>query len=269
LRADTQVFIAWRPDSKNTPLVLVHGNPENASVWGPLLAELGRVDAFTPSPPGFGVPAPEDLESTAGGYRDWLIARLEQFDRPVDLVGHDWGGAHVVRVAMSRPDLIRSWASDALSVYAPDYIWHPMAQVWQQEVAGEDSVKQLFGGSLDDRRAVVTRIGMAGPVAERVAAGLDDEMGRAVLTLLRSAAEPAMAEAGRGLVDAGQRPGLALIAMGDLDASSGTVEQHRAAAEAARAEIAELADVGHWWPVENPRPAAIALTEFWARLDRS
>lgn len=249
------------------PLVLVHGNPENPSVWGPLLAALGRVDAFTLSPPGFGSPAPEDFEPTVDGYREWLIARLEQFERPVDLVGHDWGGAHVVQVAMKRPDLVRSWASDALGLYAPDYVWHARAQVWQQEGAGEESVKELYGGSLEERLAVVTRIGMTGPVAERVAAGMDDGMGRAVLTLLRSAAQPVMAEAGRGLAAAGQRPGLALIAMQDVDASSGTTAQHRVAAEAAGAEIAELADVGHWWPLENARPAAAALTAFWARLD--
>lgn len=253
------------------PLVLVHGNPENASVWGPLLAELGRVDAFTLSPPGFGVPAPEGFESTVDGYRDWLVACLEQIGRPVDLVGHDWGGAHVVQVAMKRPDLIRSWASDALGVFAPGFVWHPMAQVWQQEGVGEESVEELFGGSLEQRRAVVTRLGMAGPVAERVAAGMDDGMGRAVLTLLRSAAQPVMAEAGRGLADARRRPGLALLAMRDvgIDGSNGTETQHRAAAEAAGAEIGELADVGHWWPVENARPAAAALTTFWARLDRS
>ena len=254
--------------SRHTPLVLVHGNPENAAVWGPLLAELGRIDAFTLSPPGFGVPVPVRFATTVDGYRDWLISRLEQFGQPVDLVGHDWGGAHVVRVAMARPDLLRSWASDALGVYAPDYVWHPRAQVWQQEGAGEESVKQLFGGDLDARLAVVAALGMTGPVAERVAAGFDDAMGGAVLTLLRSAAQPVMAEAGRGLADARQRPGLALLAMQDADAGSGTLEQHRAAAETSGAEVAELAGVGHWWPIEDPRPAAAALTAFWSRLDR-
>lgn len=34
------------------------------------------------------------------------------------------------------------------------------------------------------------------------------------------------------------------------------------------AEVAEIA-VGHWWPVEDPRPAAAALIAFWSRLDRS
>lgn len=252
----------------DTPLVLVHGNPENPSVWGPLLAELGRVDAVPLSPPGFGAPLPDGFDATVPGYRDWLIARLEQFDRPVDLVGHDWGGAHVVAVAMARPDLLRSWASDALGLYAPDYVWHARAQVWQQEGAGEESVAAIFGGTLEERTAVVTGLGMTGPVAERVAAGLDPTMGRAVLSLLRSAVQPVMAEAGRRLADARKQPGLALVAMRDVDAASGTVAQHRAAAEAAGAEIAELAGSGHWWPVQDPRPAATALAAFWSGLDR-
>lgn len=253
--------------STHVPLVLVHGNPENAAVWGPLLAELRRDDAFTLSPPGFGVPASQGFVATVDGYREWLVARLEQFQEPVDLVGHDWGGVHVVQVAMTRPDLIRSWASDALGVYAPDYVWHARAQVWQQEGPGEESVKEIFGGSLEQRLAVVAGLGMAGPTAERVATGMDDGMGRAVLTLLRSAAQPVMAEAGRDLANARQRPGLALIASHDVGQSSGTPAQHRTAAEASGAEIAELADVGHWWPVENPRPAALGLTAFWSRLD--
>ena len=249
----------------SAPLVLVHGNPENAAVWGPLLAALGRDDAIALSPPGFGVPAPAAFPATVAGYREWLIARLEQFREPADLVGHDWGGAHVVQVAMARPDLVRSWASDALGLYAPGYVWHPRAQVWQQEGAGEASVRQLFGGTLEERLGVVASLGMTGPVAERVAAGLDDGMGQAVLSLLRSAVQPVMADAGRGLAKARQRPGLALIALNDAGNASGTAQQHRQAAEQAGAVIAEV-PVGHWWPVTDPRTVAEALAGFWSSL---
>ena len=106
-----------------TPLVLVHGNPESAVIWGPLIGELDRHDAVVLSPPGFGVPAPRGFDSLTTTYRDWLASQLELFRAPVDLVGHDWGGIHVAALAMSRPDLIRSWASDALGVFAPDYAW--------------------------------------------------------------------------------------------------------------------------------------------------
>ena len=43
-----------------TPLVLVHGNPETAAIWGPLIGALDRADAIVLSPPGFGA-----------GYREW------------------------------------------------------------------------------------------------------------------------------------------------------------------------------------------------------
>ncbi len=87
--------------SERAPAVLVHGNPETDSVRDPLLAELGRDDVVCLPPPGFGGPAP-GFGATVGEYRDWLVGRLEAFDGPVDLVGHHWGGGHVVNAAMSR-----------------------------------------------------------------------------------------------------------------------------------------------------------------------
>lgn len=247
------------------PLVLVHGNPENAAVWGPLLAELDRDDAITLSPPGFGVPMPTGFDATVTGYRTWLERRLESFGRPVDLVGHDWGGAHVVAVAMSRPDLVRSWVSDALGLFAPDYVWHPRAQVWQTEGAGEKSVAEIFGGDLQQRLAVVAGLDMTGPAAERIAAGIDAGMGDAVLSLLRSAAQPVMANAGQGLAAARSRPGLALVAGAD-QVANGTTAMHLWAAEQAGAEVAIMEGVEHWWPVQNPRVAAEAIERFWAGL---
>jgi len=249
-----------------TPLVLVHGNPESAVIWGPLIGELDRPDAVVLSPPGFGVPAPSGFDSSTTTYRDWLASQLELFRAPVDLVGHDWGGIHVGALAMTRPDLIRSWASDALGVFAPDYVWHPRAQVWQQEGPGEAAVQKLFGGDLEQRLAVTSALGMTGRMAERVAAGLDPEMGSAVLKLLRSARQPVMAEAGQLLRNAAQRPGLALIAVDDFERASGTLAQHEWAANQSGAKTAHLEGVGHWWPEETPAPVAQALTRFWAEL---
>jgi len=248
------------------PLVLVHGNPESAAIWGPLIGALDRADAIALSPPGFGVPSPRGFAPSMTAYRDWLVSQLELFRTPVDLVGHDWGGVHVALLAMSRPDLIRSWASDALGVFAPDYAWHARAQVWQQEGAGEASVQELWGGDLERRLAVTSSLGMTGRMAERVAAGMDPEMGDTVLKLLRSARQPAMAEAGRQLPSAAQRPGLALIAVDDVGRASGTLEQHAWAARQSCAKMAHVAGVGHWWPEETPAPVADALTNFWAQL---
>src|SRR3569833_2691295 len=115
------------------PLVLVHGSPESAGVWGPLIAALGRDDAVSLSPPGFGVPASDGFSAAVEGYRAWLAARLEQFREPVVLVDHDWGGAHVVQIAITQPNLIHNKTTNTHGLFDPGYVWHPRAQVWQQE----------------------------------------------------------------------------------------------------------------------------------------
>jgi pimeloyl-ACP methyl ester carboxylesterase len=101
-------------------VVLVHGNPETSAVWDPLIAALGRDDVVCLSPPGFGAPLPDGWNATVEDYRDWLISELAAMEAPVDLVGHDWGGGHVVTVAMERPDLLRTWCTDVVGVFDPE-----------------------------------------------------------------------------------------------------------------------------------------------------
>jgi pimeloyl-ACP methyl ester carboxylesterase len=250
--------------SPHGPAVFVHGNPETSAVWGPLLGELDRDDVVCLSPPGFGAPLPRGFEPTMTAYRDWLIARLEAFRHPVDLVGHDWGGGHVLNVAMARPDLIRSWVSDAAGVFDPEYEWHPLARIWQTPGDGEQLVEKMFAAPLQQRIAAMGDLGIASPVAERLAAGQDDQMGRAILVLYRSADKPALAAAARHASTAAARPGLA-ISPADDD-TTGSEQGRRRFAELAGAEVTVLAGVGHWWMVQDPREGARTLTEFWSRL---
>lgn len=248
--------------SEHAPAVLVHGNPETDAVWNPLLAELGRDDIVCLSPPGFGAPIPPGFGATVGEYRDWLVGRLEAFDGPVDLVGHDWGGGPVVNVAMARPDLLRSWCSDAVGIFDPDYVWHDLAQMWQEPGAGEDWVDAQVATPLEDRAAAYAGLGMSPAVAERVATGFDDTMGSCILRLYRSAAQPAMADLGAHLESASARPGLAILATEDTTA--GTEEQRRRAAARAGARVAVLDGLDHWWMTQDPERGAALLSEFWA-----
>ena len=250
--------------STHGPAVFVHGNPENPAVWGPLLAELGRDDVMCLSPPGFGAPLTAGFDATVTGYRDWLIARLEAFAEPVDLVGHDWGGGHVVNVAMTRPDLLRSWVSDAVGVFDPDYVWHPLAQTWQTPGAGERSVEVMMTAPLGRRVEAMLDRGIDRTVAERLAAGQDGDMGRAILSLYRSARQPAMAEAGRHVEAAAARPGLAISPA--ADDMTGSERTRRRIADRAGADVAGLDGLGHWWMVQDPRRGARVLADFWSRL---
>jgi pimeloyl-ACP methyl ester carboxylesterase len=246
-------------------VVLVHGNPETDVIWGPLVEALGRDDVVRLSPPGFGAPLPADFSATMVAYRDWLLGQLESFDSPVDLVGHDWGGGHVLNVVMNRPESVRSWASDVLGILHPDYVWHDLAQVWQTPGAGEDAVEAMMGGELDDRVALLTGLGIPAAVATEMALAQGPEMGQAILALYRSAAQPAVAEAGRFLANATARPGLSLLATEDTYV--GTEEQRRAAAEQAGARTEVFEGLGHWWMLQDPVRAAKVLTDFWDSLD--
>ena len=249
-------------------IVLVHGNPETPIIWEPLVAELARLvpdrPVFCPHLPGFGCASPAGFGATKEEYAAWLTAEVEAIvaqHGPVDLVGHDWGGGLAMRVIATRPDLIRSWACDVLGLFHPDYVWHDFAQIWQTPGAGEEYFEQSLATPAADRVATYEMIGIPRPIGERLVVAGDAEMGRCVLALYRSAAQPAMVAWGRELDGAATRPGLAIIAPNDP-----FVRGHDLGTAVARslgARIVELEGQGHWWMLGDPAGGAAALVSFW------
>jgi len=246
------------------PVVFVHGNPETTAIWGPLVDALGRKDVVLLSPPGFGAPLPDGFPATFLAYRDWLEDELEGIDGPIDLVGHDWGGGHVLNLVMHRPELVRSWVSDILGVFDADYVWHDMAQVWQTPEQGEQLVDTMMSGTVEERAAQLAGLGITPDVATALAEAQGPEMGRAILLLYRSAAQPATAEAGRALENAAARPGLSILATEDTYV--GSPETRRRAAERAGARTEVLDGLGHWWMLQDPVRGAAVLDNFWDSL---
>jgi pimeloyl-ACP methyl ester carboxylesterase len=245
------------------PAVLVHGVPETAAVWDPLRSRLQRTDIVALQLPGFGCARREGFGATKEEYVAWLIGELEglQADGPVDLVGHDWGGGLVARVVSLRPDLVRSWASDAVGLADVDFEWHDFAKLWQTPGAGEDFWDQLLAQPVEERSIVFQTFGVSTDQALIMAAGVDRTMAGCILALYRSA------------VDVGKEwgpefqgvpvPGLVLVPAEDPFLSMKTA---RAAAERVGATVAELAGASHWWMLQDPAPGAAALERFWASL---
>jgi len=219
-------------------IVLVHGNPETEVIWDDLVPHLRSDDVVRLSPPGFGSAIPSDFDCSTDAYRNWLAGELGKLTQPIDLVGHDWGGGHVIRIAIERPDLIRSWASDILGCFDPDYVWHDMARAWQTPDVGEQAVVQMLGLPAEARAQRYESLGMTSAIARRVAAAANKEMGRAILALYRSAAQPIMRDFGAGLPRAAAKPGLALIATEDFYCGGEALA--RRSAERAGAKIAIL-----------------------------
>ena len=244
--------------------VLVHGNPETPAVWDPLRKELGRSDVVALHLPGFGISTAAGFSATKESYVDWLVGELESIGEPVDLVGHDWGGAFVCRVACLRPDLLRSWASDIAGVLHDDYVWHDFAQIWQKPGDGEAFFEAQLSTPRAEQVARYNSMGITGDVAESFAGAAGPEMARCVLALYRSAAQPAMREWGADAEKARSRPGLVLAA--ENDPFVGGPVLALAMAKRMGAATVDLPGVGHWWMLQNPVLGAKTLETFWASV---
>ena len=246
-------------------IVLVHGNPETPAIWDDLVPHLRGDDIVCLSPPGFGSAIPSGFDCSTDAYRDWLAGELGKLTQPIDLVGHDWGGGHVIRIAMERSELIRSWASDILGVFDAEYVWHDMAQAWQKPDIGEQAVAQMLGAPAEARAQRYESLGITPAIAQKVASAANADMGRAILALYRSAAQPAMRDFGAGLSRAAAKPGLAVIATEDFYCGGETLA--RRSAERAGARVAVLQGAGHWWMCQQPKQGAEAINAFLAKLN--
>jgi pimeloyl-ACP methyl ester carboxylesterase len=246
------------------PAVFVHGNPETAAIWDELFGALERDDVIALSPPGFGAPVPKGWMATRAEYIAWLADELAAIEGPIDLVGHDWGGGHVLGFLIENPEAVRSWCVDLVGILHPDYVWHDAAQVWQTPVAGEENIAGMVSAPKADLAAMYESLGMTAGVAASVADAVNADMGACVLRLYRDAAQPALAEVGRNIERLSAWPGLMINAENDHYVGSDELAQEMA--NRAGAQVVHLAGVGHWWMCEDPARGAATLEAFWASV---
>jgi pimeloyl-ACP methyl ester carboxylesterase len=233
------------------PAVFVHGVPDTSAMWDPLLAKLSRDDVVTLRLPGFGAPLPEGFGATKEEYVDWIVAQLGELDGPIDLVGHDWGALLAQRVALTRPDLLRTFTQSNAAV-TDKFKWHELATQWQTPEVGEQIMEAFTPETMGPGLA-----GAGHPGPDEAAAAIDDTMKRCILALYRSATDFPGDWAPTGPAE---RPGLVLWGKDDPVAPPGSAERF---SEVTGARLV-LLDGGHWAAVEHPDQAAPALEDFWA-----
>lgn len=243
------------------PIVLVHGVPETAALWDDVRSALGRSDVVALSLPGFGCARPGGFGATKEEYVDWVIAEIGKIGAPVDLVGHDWGGGFSVRVASLRPDLLRSWVSDAAGLADGQFEWHEFAKLWQTPGAGEQFFREQLAQPIEQQAVAFEGFGVPPARAREMAARIDQTMVDCILALYRSAMNigsewsPDLARA--------SAPGLVVIPEHDpfLKTDSAT-----RAAQTCGAQVTRFGGVGHWWPLQDPQRGAEMLSRFWAAV---
>jgi pimeloyl-ACP methyl ester carboxylesterase len=241
-------------------IVLVHGVPETAAIWDRLRTYLPP-DTVALRLPGFGTERPDAFAATKDGYLSWLARELAQLGEPVHLVGHDWGAALTYRLALTRPELLRSWIADAAYVMHPDHRWHELARTWQTRGEGEAFWHAYLERPVVAAATGFAAYGVAGEDARGLAGMADPVMAGAVLDLYRSATPnlhhdwplPAAAPP-RSM------PGPVLDAVDDPFGGS----QHSTEVAAGMgAPVASLDGLGHWWLLQDPARVARTMRARW------
>jgi len=121
------------------PVLLLHGSPDNADEWRPVIEALGSgYSCYAPDLPGLGAgdePAATFDYSRAAcvGVLDELVDRLGITEPPI-LIVHDIGGVLGVPWAASRPNRIRGLVITNTVVFE-QFGWFPLARVWSSRGA--------------------------------------------------------------------------------------------------------------------------------------
>jgi pimeloyl-ACP methyl ester carboxylesterase len=248
-----------------TAKLFLHGVPDSPAIWRPLLAalDLGETPVAVPALPGFTGPLPAGFPATKEAYADWAVGEAEALARehgPIDIVGHDWGALIAQRVAMLRPDLIRSWAVSN-AVIEPDYRGHRIARIWNTPILGEIFMALSKPAALAKGLA---EQGMPADIAaEEAAQWANKDKRRAILRLYRSA---------KGLSfeqdwarDIGRLPANGALIWGANDPYVELAVAERFAARTGT-PLTVIDGAGHWAIAERAGEVAAALTRFWNAL---
>jgi pimeloyl-ACP methyl ester carboxylesterase len=243
------------PVGTAAPLYL-HDAITSSDDWLPFLERSG---GLAPDLIGFGRSAKGGhLDYSPGGLTEFLLRLLAalEIDR-LKLVGHGWGGALALLVALRDPGRIeRIVLIDAVPLLE-GFSWHGPARVWRRLVIGE-----LVMGSTSKRQLRrALRKGTDAWTDERLDAvyeQFDQGTQRALLRLHRSADEHELAAIAPRL---GSLAAPALVVWGDHDPWFG-VEFAEAYAEALpRATLERIPDAGHWPWLDQPRVVEL-VAEF-------
>jgi pimeloyl-ACP methyl ester carboxylesterase len=120
------------------PVVALHSSASNGRQWQPLVADLEhKQDVFALDLPGYGSEMKiDELATGMGRIAQPVLSRIEQLGEPVHIVGHSFGGGVALKVALSRPDLVKS-----LTLYEPA-VFHILTG---QSGADEDLLVMIQG----------------------------------------------------------------------------------------------------------------------------
>ena len=76
----------------------------------------------------------------------------------------------------TRPELVRSWVTDAAGIGDVEFEWHDFAKIWQTPQAGEDFWAQQLAAPAEERAGVFQAFGVPGEPALDLASHINRTM---------------------------------------------------------------------------------------------
>lgn len=255
------------------PVVLLHGWPQTWYAWRHLIPPLAeRYHVIAPDLRGIGEsgrPSQGYDKQTMAEDIHRLLARLDLADRPVRLVGHDWGGVIAYHYAATH----RRWASHlvAIAMQTPaeltdvplllpggnplwHFAFHTTAEIPELLLDGKEEayLRWWFGRGAASPTAVPDEA-----VEEYVAAYGRPGAMAASLRYYRAVFDD-IASTRRHAKDPLDIPVLAVG--GDAHGGDGVAASMRRVANDVRNAV--ISDCGHWVPDEQPAQLLRALRTF-------
>jgi pimeloyl-ACP methyl ester carboxylesterase len=232
------------------PTVCVHGNPDSADTWAPLLAragQLGRVIA--PDLPCFGRSeraSPAVFDASLDAYVEWFAAFIDALEVPrYHLVVHDWGSL-AMAAAARRPERLGGLVAIDTVPLSAQYRWHWIARwLWRPPIVGEVGMT-VFNRFMIKALTRLQRPGFKAldpDLLDRFQRDLDPGMKRAILRLYRTADRSDLGRHGEGLGALGCP---ALIIWGAQDPYVRVEEMDVLKAALAGPVETRVVDGGHW-----------------------
>ncbi len=232
------------------PILYLHGLPTSSDDWTPLLERTG---GLAPDLPGFG-------RSGKGGHLEYTIEAHASFvaqflaDQRIErirLVAHDWGAGAGLVLTQWHPERIERLVLCNPLPLLPGFHWQGVPKLLRRPLLGE----LIMGSTRRWMLARTLRDASASPAAWSDAAiaavweQFDQGTQRAILRLLRSAAEQRLADLGAGL-GALRMP--ALVIWGERDPWFPPSFADAYASRLADVTLERLAPAGHWPWLDDP-----------------
>lgn len=135
------VFV--RDRGSGPPILFLHGNPDTADLWDPIVAGLeSSFRCLAPDLPGFGRSAvPAGFDFSLPSMSRWVdaVTTALRIEGPVHLVAHDFGGPYGFSWAVEHPGKVDRMIA-VNTFFTSELRWHFWARVWRTPWLGELSM---------------------------------------------------------------------------------------------------------------------------------